>query len=216
MQKTSLQVMKMCLTKCNNNSRVMVFIDLRNILRGAKMSIPHHFRVDLEEMVNQMVHGRNLMGAYIFDGEPAGENKESCEKFHRCLQHLGFRLNVRGSYDPESDAQKEVDVAMATEMVFHAMSDHFDVAIVATGDRDFLPAVEMVQRCGKIVEVASFRANSSNTLARGCDFLHKLDRMSIIEACDPEVIAEDEATVVSEDAAEELPVIEPVAVAEAN
>ena len=75
--------------KQNNNSRVMVFVDIRNIIKGAKNSIPEHFRVDLEEMVAQVVGDRNLVAAYAFDGEPRDDNLEAGMKLHtqQCDDH---------------------------------------------------------------------------------------------------------------------------------
>jgi len=209
-------VKQMCIMKQNSESRVMVFVDLRNILRGAKKVIPEHFRVDLEEMVEQIVGDRTLVAAYVFDGKPTEENKESGGNFHVCLQHLGFRLKVRGSYDPETNCQKEVDVAMATEMVFHAMSDHYDTAIIASGDRDFLPALEMIQQCGKTVEVASFRNNSSHAFVRAADVQHDLDKMSIIVACNPPEIEEEPVQDATDMELLDKPVEEAVAVIGGN
>jgi uncharacterized protein (TIGR00288 family) len=76
--------------------------------------------------------------------------------------------------------QKEVDVAMACRMVTHAMKDSYDVAVVVSGDRDFVPAIEAVQEAGKRAEVASFEETFSKEMLKVCDTYHKLDSMPII------------------------------------
>ena len=162
------------------DERVMVFIDIRNVLN----SIDHtmgRVLVDFKAIVNNLVGERRLMGAYIFDGERAIGEEDPCRKFHDLLRSTGFRAVIRSSsYDPDTREQKEVDVSLACEMLKHGYKDHYDTAIIVSGDRDFLPAVECMQSEGKKVEVASFENVISCSLKRNCDIYHPLDSMPII------------------------------------
>ena len=56
---------------------------------------------------------------------------------------------MREAYDEKRSEQKEVDVALACEMVSHAFRNSYDVAILISGDRDFIPAIQHVQASGK-------------------------------------------------------------------
>ena len=69
---------------------------------------------------------------------------------------------------------------MACEMVVHALKDNYDVAIVISGDRDFVPAIQHVQSAGKIVEVAAFRTSASEELRRTADKYIELESLPIL------------------------------------
>lgn len=171
----------MSLVTTEDDNRVMVFIDARNVLRGAaeELQLPH--QVNFEDMVKLLVGSRRLKAAYVFDGMGLSRTDESTRKFHNYLSRSGFRVVERDSCDSESREQKEVDVAMACEMVLHAANDNYDTAIIVSGDRDFVPAVEHIQRFGKTVEVASFSDCSSSFLKRAADRCHNLSALPIIE-----------------------------------
>ena len=64
---------------------------------------------------------------------------------------------------------KEDDINMAVDMVERACGDNFDIAIVVSGDGDFVPAVKSVQRKNKTVENIYFRNSSSRNLKNHCD-----------------------------------------------
>ena len=58
---------------------------------------------------------------------------------------------------------------MAVDMVEGACSDDFDVAVIVSGDGDFVPAVKAVQRKNKTAENIYFRDSSSRNLKNHCD-----------------------------------------------
>lgn len=182
----------MSIVTYDRDCRVMCFIDLRNIFnRGFDKKLK--VRVDLKTMVEMIAEDRRVVGAYVFDGAPRGDNFERDKNMHYCLQRLGFRLKVRDAYDDKNGVQKEVDVDMGTEMVDQAADDTFDVAVVVSGDRDFIPAIERVIRRGKIVEVASFRDSISNDMICAADRFHNLSTMPILKVDRSAVQNEEEA-----------------------
>jgi hypothetical protein len=58
--------------------------------------------------------------------------------------------------------EKCVDIATASNILFYA--SQYDVAIVVTGDKDFLPALTKARKLGKIVKIASFQGSCSKEL----------------------------------------------------
>jgi len=64
---------------------------------------------------------------------------------------------------------KEDDINMAVDMVERACSNDFDVAVLVSGDGDFVPAVKAVQRKGKAVENVYFKNSSSRNLKNHCN-----------------------------------------------
>ncbi len=164
----------------NRESRVMIFIDLRNILSSVATMQSFPFKIDFYSLARLLAGQRNVLAAYVFDGT-MGDDEDSAartRKFHDYLRYNGFRVVERNSV--EGREQKEVDVAMACEMVVHALKDNYDVAIVISGDRDFVPALQHVQAAGKIVELAAFRTSASEELRRTADKYIELESLPIL------------------------------------
>lgn len=182
MGRVIFQVKKMALIKQKSDSRVMVFIDLRNVTASVNMFSEVQLEVDFEEMVNLLVCDRNLRGAYVFDGVCNKVCSRPRSRLHQRLEEAGFRLVLRSqpNSEEESKEQKEVDVSLATTMCLAAFRDNYDTAILVSGDRDFVPAIETVHELGKIVEVASFERSLSNSLRVSADMYHSLDTMAIM------------------------------------
>jgi uncharacterized LabA/DUF88 family protein len=186
----------MTLISDNKHNKVMLFIDLRNVLESVNViekSAP--FALDLYTMAVQLVGSRELVAAYAFDTrKPFGVDDNSA-RFHDRLRYLGFRVIARESYDPVKKEQKEVDVAMACEMVVHALRNSYDIAIVVSGDQDFVPAIQHVQAAGKRVEVAAFDISLGKALMKAADRFHDLDKIPLLSMSNPsEGLAEIESS----------------------
>ncbi len=158
--------------------RVMAFIDIANIQKSSR--IAPGFTVDLYSVCHELVGNRRLVAAYVFDARADNGTASNRTKLHNRLRMIGFRVIARESYNPEKQEQKEVDVAMACEMVVQAMKDNYDVALVVSGDRDFVPAIQHVQAAGKRVEVAAFDNAFSYEMKKMCDWYHTLDTLPLI------------------------------------
>ncbi len=159
-------------------SRVMVFVDYMNI----RECIPHTGKeptLDLLRLTRILVGGRDLIGAYVFDASKKYSTENDIMiREHDKLRMDGFRVISRESMEKTSDGrlvQKEVDVSLACEMLEHALLNHFDVAIVVSGDRDFVPAMQKVQAAGKRVEVASFKGSVNKECIKTADVYKQLD-----------------------------------------
>ena len=71
---------------------------------------------------------------------------------------------------------------MAVDIVEGSADNKYDVAIVVSGDGDFVPAVKAVQRKNKKVENAYFRKTSSANLKQNCDKSIRLTK-DILDKC---------------------------------
>lgn len=175
--------------------RVMIFIDCGNVYSGAIDTAKSNgsnmkpIQVDLYRMSTLLAGDRRLVGAYVFDGE---YDLMKCEdwqthqtvnykrrKFHDRLRYLGFRVSI-SMIDPNTNKQKGTDVDMACEMVAQAFHDSFDVAIVVSGDKDFVPAIAKVRETGKRVEVASYNLCMASEMRNMCDRFTELDTLPIL------------------------------------
>lgn len=73
-------------------------------------------------------------------------------------------------HDCTSEVQKGVDVKLATDLLVHAFKDHYDIAVLVTGDGDLAEAVEQVtEQESKHVENVFFQKGSSPYLREKCD-----------------------------------------------
>ena len=70
-------------------------------------------------------------------------------------------------------------------MLKHAMKSHYDVAVLVSGDKSFLPAIQMIQEEGQKVEVAAFDEVFNNEIGRACDKFHRLNDIPFIELNSP-------------------------------
>lgn len=172
-------------------SRVMVFIDYRNVYEGVKFGLAD-VSLDLFALTKILVGDRDLVGAYVFDGifqqtDPSDRGPEETRKLHNYIREQGFRVVARDAVVMHEGkmVQKEVDVSMACEMLEHAMMNHFDVAIVVSGDRDFVPAIQKIQAAGKRVEVASFVNEMNPESKRAADVYYTLDDLPILSMRTP-------------------------------
>lgn len=168
-------------------SRVMVFIDYRNVYMSMQW-MEGHSRLDLYRLTQILVGNRDLVGAYVFDARQkyTDRNDENVIMQNR-LSEQGFRVLARESMTLQEGrvVQKEVDVSMACEMLEHALLDHFDVAIVVSGDRDFVPAIQKVQSAGKRVEVAAYSDVYNEECKRAADMYYMLDDIPFMSMSSP-------------------------------
>ena len=171
----------MALLSENSNDRVMIFVDLQNIIRSVETIGTMRLNFDFYAMAMYLTGPRNLVGAYVFDTRMPFGVEDRPRRFHDKLRYLGFRVIAREAYDENRKEQKEVDVALACELVAHAFKDNYDVAILVSGDRDFIPAIQHVQSSGKRVEVAAFANSVSEEMRRSVDRFHELEKMPLLQ-----------------------------------
>src|SRR3989304_4267715 len=76
---------------------------------------------------------------------------------------------------------KEDDINMAVDMVENAYEDNFDIAILVSGDGDFVPAVRSVKKKDKIVKNIYFKDSSSRNLKDFCDESLELSKQILNE-----------------------------------
>lgn len=172
----------MCFKTTDKNDRVMIFLDLANIELSFKSNeLFNNSRIDHDGLAKILIDGRKVTGAMVFDSSSYFDTRTGVTKY---LSRIGYKI-VAGAQDDLG--QKEVDVSIATEMLMHAFNDHYDVAILLTGDRDFIPAVTAVQLLGKTVEVASFSSSTSHVLMNVSDKYTSIESLPIVDYLEPYV-----------------------------
>ena len=91
------------------------------------------------------------------------------EKIRTKLWELKFQPETFKRKRGERGA-KGVDIALTKDMLSNAFQNNYDVAVLITGDGDYVPAIEEVRRLGKVVYLAFFETIGLNrNLKLACD-----------------------------------------------
>ena len=81
------------------------------------------------------------------------------QRMFRAMQELHFEVHLG---DFTGGQEKCVDIALAVDMLHYAtVPNAFDIAVLVSGDRDFIPALVRTRQKGKRVCICSMRASAS-------------------------------------------------------
>jgi len=142
--------------------RITIFIDNSNIFKGFQK---YKIQADYEKLKTLITRGRKLKGLYLYEGVvyPMSPEKKLW------YEQLSFRSGyvIKASFDKivKSGAiEKKVDIKIAIDVISLAFEDAYDIAVLVTGDGDFLPVVKKVKELNKNVEIWAFKYSLANTL----------------------------------------------------
>jgi uncharacterized LabA/DUF88 family protein len=112
-----------------------------------------------------------VVRSYYYTSSPGGEEKRlEAERKLKAAGILAPRVFSR-----VGNRSKRVDVALCTDMLTHSSQRHFDVAVLITGDGDFIPLVHAVQSQGISVQVWALSNGLSEKLRLAADKFMDLD-----------------------------------------
>jgi uncharacterized protein (TIGR00288 family) len=144
--------------------RVGVFVDAQNMYHSAKNL--YHAKVNFKKVLEKAVGERQLIRAFVYViRTESGEEKA----FFEALEKGGYEIKVKDlQIFPGGMKKADWDVGMAMDAVI--LADKIDVAVLVTGDGDFLPLVEYLRvNKGLRVEVVSFERSTSSKLIEASD-----------------------------------------------
>ena len=174
----------------NPADRVMVFIDGSNVLNRLR-DLGQRINLDYGKFVAKLAGERRLVRAYYYgarvDQTREPEQYRRQQGFYYNLEKIPrFELRMgRLVYPPSAGArpnEKGVDVKLATDMLLHASRDNYDVAVLVSGDTDFVDVVQGVKDLGKNVEIALFDPKGSQALRIVADQVIEID-IPFLEDC---------------------------------
>ena len=164
--------------------RVAVFIDGNNFYFGLRKLYDKTKNLktfDFENFAKFLSGKDELVAIYYYnallDREHNPEKYETQKKFFEKLKQIqNFHLVLckllkRGINGTNKFYYiiKEDDIHMAVDMVENAYDDNFDIAVLVSGDGDFVPAVHSIKKKNKVVKNIYFKNSSSRTLKNFCD-----------------------------------------------
>ena len=164
-----------------DNDRVMVFIDGSNLYHVLSQSCGRH-DLQFDKFALKLANGRDLKRIYYYNIRQESDSNPNIgveqQKFLESMYDTPY-VEVRlGIWKQRGDimVEKGVDVMLATDLITHAYKDHYDTAIVVSGDADFYPALQAVKDVGKHIEVAAFDMNLSAESSRVADVVNKFTK----------------------------------------
>jgi len=162
----------------HKDQRVGIFIDIQNLYHSSKNLF--QARVNYKELIKELVGGRRLIRAigYVVKTEAFEDRSTSGEAaFFEALNKSGIELRMKDiQIFPGGTKKADWDVGMAVDAI--RMANSVDVAILVTGDGDFVPLVEYLKwGLGKSVEVAAFGRSASVRLKEAAETFINLDEL---------------------------------------
>jgi len=159
----------------------MVFIDGSNLYHVLSQACGRH-DLQFDKFAMKLANGRKLQRIYYYNIRQESDSNPNVgveqAKFLESMYDTPY-VEVRlGIWKQRGDimVEKGVDVMLATDLVTNAYNDHYDTAIVVSGDADFYPALQAVKDVGKHIEVAAFDMNLSSESARVSDVVQKFNK----------------------------------------
>jgi uncharacterized LabA/DUF88 family protein len=152
----------------------MIFIDGSNVhwgIKGYNKENKTNLKIDYSKLISLLLKSRTLVRVIYYCSKPIPPGRTSQIKFFGYLRSLDIQIiekPLKTRYDPATNStryvEKGVDVALATDLIGMAWENAYDVAVIVSGDADYVGAVTKVMSKGKNVEVASFRKSLSKEL----------------------------------------------------
>lgn len=164
--------------------RVIVFFDYSNfhgaLNQATNGEFPDRKRFDFNRFVQALTRNMDLIKVYFVCSAGVGSGAVGLQRFYDWLDGQEYfyvkQFERRGNGPAGEQREKQVDVYLATQVVALAYENAYDIAIIVSGDEDYIPAIEIVQQKGKVVIVVSSAALLSDALRK------KADRVLLIDS----------------------------------
>ena len=73
--------------------------------------------------------------------------------------------------------EKGIDASLSTDLLWYAIQNGYDIAILVSGDADYIPPVEKVRLLGKRIELWAFKNSLGSELRKKVDKLNFIDEI---------------------------------------
>ena len=156
------------------SKNVAMFIDVANMYYAAR---GQDVDIDYVALLKHATKGRDLIRAYAYTGlDPENENQR---KFIDFLAKNGYKpviKDIRKFGDGRMKANLDIELVVD----LFRLADRMDIAVIASGDGDFAPAIKALQDKGIRCEVISFKPNTSSDLIAVADVFTDIMKIASI------------------------------------
>lgn len=164
------------MTRKKSRKRIGIFIDAANIFYSVRTL---GWKVDYKKFLDYWKKQGKISGAYFYTAVISTRKEQL--KFYEVLKKIGYtvitkevkviRDNKRGKIVQKGN----FDVKLAIDLVLKARE--FDIAVLASGDSDFEPAIEYLRGIKKKVVVVSARGHIARELIKRANFYLPLEKL---------------------------------------
>ncbi|MFQ5531979.1 MAG: NYN domain-containing protein [Candidatus Nanoarchaeia archaeon] len=155
--------------------RVSIFIDWSNLYHNLKR---HDINITFQEIINKLETKREVTDIFYYtalldkkhDLDRYNKHKKFLDKIKKIPNFNIVFCNLKKIINEDSSISFEIksdDIYLATDLIKGAYEDLYDVAIIVSGDEDFVPAIKLAQKNNKKV-INAFFPKSSSYLLRDC------------------------------------------------
>jgi uncharacterized LabA/DUF88 family protein len=165
--------------------RVAIYVDGANVYFAQKEALG--WWIDWPRFLDAMREGNDLVSARWYQAYRSNPEPEQ-ERFLHHLTLVGFAVRkkiLKSIYDRntgDTTLKGNLDIDLTIDALTE--SDHYDTAILVTGDSDFVPLVEVLRARGKRVVVAATQQNVAVELRQsvGMNYLDLRDLREKVES----------------------------------
>jgi len=152
--------------------RVGVFVDVQNLYYSARFM--YNAKVNFKAVLNEAIGGRTLIRAIAYVIRAEEEVKK--EAFFEAMSNIGFEVKAKDLQIFVGGAKKgDWDIGIAMDAI--ELAPKLDTVVLVSGDGDFVPLVQHLQRAvGCRVEVVAFGKSASAKLKEAVDNFVDLDQ----------------------------------------
>ena len=166
--------------------RVVIFIDGSNFYHSSK-KLNVVDKINFQKLINELVGDRELAKVFYYNSPlDISVNPKIYWKQQKvfdllrkiptvevilCKQRKVVR-NGKIDYEVKGD-----DTHLVSDFVGEAYENLYDIAIIVSGDEDFISPIERVRKLGKKIENAYFSSSSSFNLRNACDLSVHLNKI---------------------------------------
>lgn len=150
--------------------RTGVFVDAANLSASARRDFGS--KLDYRALLVEVLDGRPKAAAVAYVVRDGDEGPY--QGFTSSLREGGYEIREKRPKQ-RADGSRKADWDMGIAMEILDSLDALDIVVLCSGDGDFLPLVKRLQREGKRVEIAAFRAATDEALIKAADSFVPLD-----------------------------------------
>ena len=158
-------------------NRIAIFIDNSNIFNGFRK---YNIKADYEKLKHIITGDRELQNICLYEGIVYPMSPEKKKWYNDLINQSGYE--IKASFDKIASSgtiEKKVDIQIAIDIVSLAYEDAYDIAVLVSGDGDFVPILKKIRELEKVVEIWAFKYSLAKAISEELDQcnIHYLDEI---------------------------------------
>ncbi|UCG29630.1 MAG: NYN domain-containing protein [candidate division WOR-3 bacterium] len=153
---------------------VAIFVDSQNLYYSARMG--YAAKVSYEKLLRLITGNRKLIKAYAYIVQPP---EGDVKPFATSLERIGYIVKAKDVRTrANGSAKANWDMGIALDIL--GILDRVDTIVLASGDGDFVPLVDLIKGKNKRVEIFAFPDNTAYDLKEKADRFEPLGENVIL------------------------------------